>query len=167
MRLKDMIEMAASVVVVAGIPLFFIQQHIQDNNARVDKSLQYFLLFQSETYMKPRTDIFYPWLHYDIANFMHAAPPAAVVQKFVKDVVSSNPDVVASLNRVDTFYKGVALCTENRLCDAATAHRLFGPFAREVYCLYMPAFDEIQLNLAMRDFGKPLETFATLEGGCE
>lgn len=166
MKFKYYLELAASAVVVAGIPLFFFQQHLQDINARIDKSIQYSLLFQSDAYAVPRLALLHPWLQYDIGSFRRYNPPRAVIDKFVKDIVDENPNVITSIERIDEFYHAVLLCSEGNVCDLETASRLLSPFARDIYCLYMPAFESIRESLAMETFGKGLQFFAERKGEC-
>lgn len=159
-RLKVALELAASAVVVAGVPLFFIQQHAEEGRARVERTINFSLQLQGGDLSAARINLTEPWTSYDLSKLKDSVISKAASEKIVRDVSATHPGVKISLMRLIEFYDGVDLCVSSRACDERTAQQLFGPYAAQLVALYSPVIEDLKVGMQNDSFAHGLLVFS-------
>ena len=166
MQIDRLINILVSIVVIAGVPLFFVQQYYEYNRTRVGKTIDFAMLLQSADFKNARYNTLKPWLDQPLEAFQAAHPPEAIREKFVRDVVATNKEIFPALFEINEFFNSLGVCVESGACDADVADKQFGEFAKGIHCLYGIIYNDMKRKYLLDGFGQKIKYFAEKNGFC-
>jgi hypothetical protein len=164
----------ANAAVLIGIPLFFYQQHLDAERARVLTTLSFVANFQTPEFWRLRFSLLQPWLNYEgqIAAINRAGISEPILEKLVTDIVEASrgeanmPDLRQGILSMVDFFDGLFICVQTQACDKELPIQSFEDYAREFYCLYRPIIVRYREQLALRGFGESVVFFAGGQAKC-
>lgn len=162
---KNLLEILASLSIIGGVGIYFFLDYRETERARIERSLDFATLLQSNEARAASFDLFEPWRSYDLSTLNAVGPGRAVIEKFIRDVVTATDGLEEKIYETTSFYDTLNLCIENGACDEATAQGLLGEGAFDFYCLYRPIIEEMRRGSRVM-LGAGLEEFATRRGPC-
>ena len=158
------LERLSHIAVVAAVPLFFVQQYLENKQKKIEESLGYVESFQSDYIVSSRMAILRPWLEYspeieeiekaggisdqDLINLVESI-------RSTKDA-DSNYGFSTSIIILTEFFDRVATCIEARLCDGKTVDKALSMYASSFNCLYGPSIINLRRDLNLTAFGDGL-----------
>jgi hypothetical protein len=169
------LEALSYVVIIAGIAIFFIQQHEEFEKTRLTATLDYVGRFNSDYLANFRYRLLAPW--YDYADDLTTIEQIGQVQRstleaFVMKLVDKyteeggQKDLRPAVFAVVDFYDQLIICDENQICDRNTLRAYFSANAKNFFCLYRPLIEFHRSRMAIPDYGKRLEQLVGSLGGC-
>lgn len=150
--------------IIGGLGVYFVLDARETERARIQQSIEFAKLLQSNEARAASFDLFEPWRNYDLTTLNAVGAGRAVLDKFVRDVVTGTEGLEKKVYETTAFYDTLALCVETGACHAETAEGLLGQGAHDFYCLYRSII--VEMRSGGRDLGVGLERFATQEKSC-
>lgn len=162
---RSFLEVLASLAIIGGVGIYFFLDYRESERAKVERSLQFATLLQSNEARAASFDLFEPWRNYDLAALNSVGAGNAVIEKFIRDVVKGTDGLEEKIYETTSFYDTLDLCIESGACDGETAQGLLGEGAHDFYCLYRPIIVEMRQG-GRELLGAGLESFATSQRQC-
>lgn len=169
-KIKDILEAASYVVVLFGIPGYFVQQSQQAQSKRIDSTLQYISLYQTDRISNAREELISSWFQY--ANKVKLMNEQGVSNAVLRHMVASmieasvERDPVDNLQRslltINDFYNQLQTCVSSNACDQTTAGTYFSAEAKQMNRLYGEWFVKARGDLSIVDLGIGLEKIAAI-----
>jgi hypothetical protein len=133
-KLWNWIDKATKVLVLFGIPMFFVQEHIKNEQDRAGNTLEFVKRFGEAELVGHRMALLKPWLQYDVASLETAKiPKEALDQLVLKMIVVSeqehNGDLRSSIFSIVDFYESLGICVEINRCNQQIAKAYFLDYA--------------------------------------
>jgi hypothetical protein len=166
------IERLTRVVVLLGIPLFFIEQHLKREEERASNTLDFVKRFQDAQLVGQRFSLLKSWMQYDVKAIEVAHAPREVLDELVLKMIEVSAetagaeDLRPAIFGIVDFYESLSVCIEIRRCDRNIATNYFSDYARRFYCLYEPYIKRLRDQQSIADYGARLERFALQKGSC-
>jgi len=152
--------------------VFGSYQYIQRvNQEKKRQSLVFVQSFQNEFMANSRRIILEPWLEYDLERLENTLVDKSTIDEIVVKLVdtyaeSPDADLRPHIIFITEYFDGVDSCIESSICDSGVIERQLGDFARDFYCLYLPALQRIKERSRLRSLGDGLREIAVRQGIC-
>ncbi len=163
---RSILDTLVAFSIIGGVGVYFVLDYNQTERAKIQQSLEFAKILQSSEARAASFDLFEPWRGYDLSALNAAGPAQAVIEKFVRDVVTSTEGLEEKIYETASFYDTLSLCIETGACHAGTAQGLLGEGASDFYCLYRPVIEEMRRG-RRETLGLGLERFALKHRGCD
>jgi len=144
---RGVLEVVASIAVIAGVPLFFYQQFSEDRAKGVERAMGFVSMSNTGRIAEVRQKLAEPWLAFDMADFASTRPPAEAIAKMKQDVISVSEINNSDLAEMTDFYSAVISCRNRSICDRTVSDMYFRDAISSFYCLYKERLQETALAL--------------------
>ena len=165
------IDRITKVIVLLGIPMFFVQEHIKSEQDRASNTLDFVKRFGEAELVSQRMALLKPWLQYDVSSIEAAKIPKETLSDLVLKMIEVSEDerqgdLRSAIFRIVDFYETLGICIEIGRCNAQIATSYFMDYAHRFSCLYRPYIEELRSKQLITSFGMRLEGFAQRKGPC-
>jgi hypothetical protein len=164
------IERASWVWIVLGVPLLFIEHHLQVERDKSTATLEFVKRYQDAQLASERFVLLAPWMKIDVEAFRRAKPSPRAIQDLVLKLVDSSAssagqrDMREAIFSIVDFYETLQLCIDADMCDKKLAASYFGEYSTQFYCLYKPYIQKLRKQQNMPSYGRRLEQLASTIG---
>jgi hypothetical protein len=163
-RVKDILEIVASCAVIAGAPLFLLQQNLETRASRVAGAMQFINIYNSGDVAAVKMKVSKAWLNIDMGAFASQNPSPAAIAKMKQDVVATAGITTSDLIQMTDFYNSVLSCRTRDICDGDTIDAYFHDSIVGFYCTYDDALARTARSLNRPNY---LDTIRAYVGGCD
>ena len=172
---RNILEYLSFAVVIAGIPLFFLEQSNRVDDDRAARTLSLVREFQDQPLLDARFRLLEPWLEYGeeialvnrVGGLNQQEIDAWVYAIVEHSRVSGGNQLIRAIHDVTNFFDYLEICLSANLCDAEVTRTYFHGFAREFYCLYGAVIRTNREEMQITNFGLGLQTLVREWGGCQ
>jgi hypothetical protein len=172
---KAELEYVGALVVITGVPLFFIERWQQAEDERKTRAIEFVGRFQAENMAEARFRLLEPWLAY--RDELRAVAKLGGLDReeanrLVKGIVAASaeapgdPRLLEAIHEMTDFFDHVAICVRENLCDSAVIRSYFKSYATQFFCLYGVVLEDQRADLGMAGYGSGVETLVTDWGSC-
>lgn len=162
-RAKELLECAAALAVIAGVPFFFWQQQSQNKSARVASAMQFATVYENDGFAALRAKVEAPWIGLDAPVINDERPSAAALAKLKLDIYHGSSVRMGDLVRLTDFYNAVLSCRAREICDDTAVDIYFHDDIAGFYCVYDTPLAEIATKLNRKTY---LDAIRTYVGDC-
>jgi hypothetical protein len=157
---RGAIETISHIAVTVAIPLFFVQQALQERSHRAENAMQ-FIAMANDKYSDVISALSEPWEAIDVSALKRNNPtPEGMAQaKFA--VMHDVRD--RDIERLTEFYKAVLICRRGGYCDPKLIDDFFRTNITFFYCAYDVRLDSIAKRLNRPDYVTEVKAYA---GNC-
>jgi hypothetical protein len=171
-RVWTWLERASWIWIVLGVPLFFVEHHLQLDRDRATATLEFVKRYQDSQLVSERFALLAPWMQYNIEEFRQARPSPQAVEDLVLKLVNASPtsggrDMREAIFSIVDFYETLQLCVDAGRCDRELALSYFGMYAKQFYCLYKPYVFKLRHDQNIPTYAQRLEQLAQGGGACD
>jgi hypothetical protein len=171
-RFWTWLERASWIWIVLGVPLFFVEHHLQLERDRATATLEFVKRYQDSQIVSERFALLAPWMQYNIEEFRLAKPSPQAIEDLVLKLVNASPtsgprDMREAIFSIVDFYETLQICVNAGRCDPALAVSYFGQYAKQFYCLYKPYIFKLRHDQNIPTYARRLEQLAEGEGACD
>lgn len=174
-RLIDWLDLVVKVGAIFAA-IFAVHQYLEARqDARVAKTLDYVQRFDdadSKVGAARRRIAGVLWLNdgqikrlRDIKRNLPEAESREIHRRFISKLVdgtAASPGLRQEIQDLVSFFEGLSVCVETNLCDATSAERFFGDFAKTFWSNFAVFIEE--RRLVSPDYGSGLQAFTLRVG---
>jgi hypothetical protein len=164
------VERITWIIVIFGIPLFFVEQYLQIQREKVSATLEFMKKYQDAHLVSQRFILLEPWTQYDLQTLRLANPSTRAMDDLVIALINksagSSRDMREAIFNIVDFYDTLELCIRAGRCDRKLAIAYFQGYAKQFFCLYSPYIQRLKNQQSMPEYGSRLERFAVAGGDC-
>ncbi|MEA3278725.1 MAG: hypothetical protein U9Q81_26185 [Pseudomonadota bacterium] len=170
--MSDILRNLSYIVVILGIPTFFLDQYEGRQRQNKLNTLEYVNRFHDPHLIRQRFALLRPWLDRDLNKLLAAGASRRTLQDLVlADVTASaekgrEADMRAALFDVVDFYDSLSVCLQVSLCSSDLAESYFGDYATRFFCLYEGYIKKVRTEQSIPSFGLRLEEFSNSIKAC-
>ncbi len=161
---KTFLEVVASLAVIAGVPLFLIQQQTEVRAGQVASALEFVKLHNVGQIGDVRAKVSRPWADIDVGAFARQHPSPAAIIKMERDVMASSNVTRSDLMQLTDFYNSVLSCRNRDICDKTAIDIAFAEPIAGLYCTYQASLADIARSLNSPHY---LDDIRAYVGSCD
>lgn len=164
--LPSLIETLSFIVIILGVPAFFIEQYQARQHAAKEATLEYVNRFHRAELTESRFLLLKPWLDQNIQKLVEAGASRETINDIVQAEIDTsadngpNKDLRVAVFRMVDFYDSLLVCLENEICSEDLVRSYFGDYAVRFDCLYGGYIKKVKSEQAVDRFGEKLAQFA-------
>lgn len=159
------IKVTASVLAAA---FAWVQYSSHLEEARVEKTLEFYKRFASEPIFSSRISVLESWeaLWPRIKQLPtpHSSKEVTALRtqwkELVVTTVNNDAKLAAQINTIFDFFSALQVCVESGICDKTSAHELLKGAAEEFYKNYCPYVAHMRYDRKSTNFGVKAAAFA-------
>lgn len=163
------VERASWVVILLGIPSFFLEQYFRSNIERASNTLEFVKKYQEPNMVAQRFALLRPWLQYNVQQLEAQGISTRAINDTVFNLIKSSEgtdsDMRVAIFDIVDFFETLLVCIEIDRCNKKIATSYFKEYANQFYCLYEPYITQLRRQQQMpKNYACSVSRFA---GTCD